>query len=434
MAFDSAPTIAEERGTRNPLLSVFPSLDLIAVIEVVLSLLVIFLAYDSISGERERGTLRLVLSNTLPRHTLLLGNLVGGMMSVLFPLLVGVVISLIIMHLDSMIVFSAHDYLRILVILVMAVLYLSVFYTIGMFLSSRIRRSATVLVLLLFIWIVSVIIIPNTAVYAAQQFVTVPDRAVVDSRAEGLVEEWAEKMFEYASDHPNPRNAIMTSLLNEFTKDDITYIQRLERGRSVYTGRWPVAFSYYYGPKEMVEWYYDGSVYGHTLRMEYEDRIWQLYQDYQRNLNRQAGAARLISMFSPSWLFSHGSSVIAGTGENDYLRFLEHAANYRQQIIAYMKDNNGFDHLLFTRKPVDSFLSARELLSLRNSRGEEAVTEIMNYSIDPLDLSDLPHFDYSIAGFGDSIANSLFELLILVFLNILFFSLGWISFLRADVR
>jgi len=429
VAFDKAPTIAEERGTRNPLLAVFQSLDLTTVIEIVLSLLVIFLAYNTISGEREQETLKLVLSNTIPRYTILIGNFLGGMISVVIPLCIGLIISLMILINNPMIEFTGNDYLRILMIFFLGILYLSAFYLLALFLSSRIRHSATVLILLLFVWIVLIIILPNTAVYASQQLVKIPDRAVIDSEAQTLLDEWSERMQQYAEEHPGPwkrwkEEQILSRTYKSFFRE-----------RRVYTGGWPYAYRFFYAPKEVMEWIHNGSIFGHNLRMEYEDRIWQLYQGYQLKLNRQVRFPRFLSLLSPSRIFYYGSSVIAGTSENEYLHFLEQAAIYRKNLITYMKNKGGLDsYLLFTRKPVDSFLNIRELIAIKDSKGEEEIENIMNYSINPLDLSDLPKLNYSITNLRISITHIIPEIMILLFLNILLFLMAWISFQRADVR
>ncbi|MFC1562902.1 ABC transporter permease subunit [candidate division KSB1 bacterium] len=431
VAFDKAPTIAVSEGARNPLLAVFPSLDLITVIEVILSLLVIFLAYNTISGERENGTLKLTLSNNIPRHSILLGNYLGGMTSIVFPLIAGLILSLIIILTDSMIALSTADFLRILVIFIVALPFLSEFYLLSMFISSRIRHSPTVLIILLFIWVVTVAIIPNTAVYLARNIKSIPDKAEIDSKAQAIIDEWAKEMDAYSRKHPWPAREMM----RKYSKDDINFLQKLNRGRSVYTGDWAYAYSYYFAPKEIIDWIYYGSIYGHILRMDYEDRVWQLYRDYQIKLNEQTNLAKIFSLFSPSWIFSHGSSLIAGTGENNYLNFLEKASDYRNELITYMKNKGGLDtYLLFTRKPVDYFPTADEIIAIKNSEGEERIREIMNYKIDPLDLSDIPNFNYAAAGIGESVLQALIEIIILIFLNIIFFSTTWVSFLRSDVR
>ena len=78
---------AQKQGSDNPFLSIFLAVDVIFVFKIVLSALAILFAYNTISGEREDGTLKLVLSNPVPRDALVLGKYLGGMLS-LFPIVV----------------------------------------------------------------------------------------------------------------------------------------------------------------------------------------------------------------------------------------------------------------------------------------------------------------------------------------------------------
>ena len=54
-------------GTNNPFIAFFSSIDIVFVFEVILSLMGLIFAYDAIAGERERGTLRLVLAQPIGR-------------------------------------------------------------------------------------------------------------------------------------------------------------------------------------------------------------------------------------------------------------------------------------------------------------------------------------------------------------------------------
>ena len=56
-------------------------LDFTTVVAILLSFLAIVLGYDAICGERERGTLQLLLANSVPRSTVVLGKLIGGLLS-----------------------------------------------------------------------------------------------------------------------------------------------------------------------------------------------------------------------------------------------------------------------------------------------------------------------------------------------------------------
>ena len=80
-----APT--QKRGSDNPFLAMFLTVDVVFIFKIVLSALAILFAYNTISGEREDGTLRLVLSNAIPRDTVVLGKYLGGMLS-LFPIVI----------------------------------------------------------------------------------------------------------------------------------------------------------------------------------------------------------------------------------------------------------------------------------------------------------------------------------------------------------
>ena len=51
-------------------------------IVVVLSFAAILFTFDAISGERARGTLRLVLSNSVPRNVVLAGKFLGALISI----------------------------------------------------------------------------------------------------------------------------------------------------------------------------------------------------------------------------------------------------------------------------------------------------------------------------------------------------------------
>ena len=61
-------------------------IDFTTVVAILLSFLAIVLGYDAICGERERGTLQLLLANSVPRSTVVLGKLIGGLLSIWIPL------------------------------------------------------------------------------------------------------------------------------------------------------------------------------------------------------------------------------------------------------------------------------------------------------------------------------------------------------------
>ena len=138
---------AQKQGSDNPFLSIFLSVDVIFVFKIVLSALAILFAYNAISGEREDGTLKLVLSNPISRDTLIFGKYLGGMLS-LFPIVtmsfaVGIVIAYAAPTTD----FDVSDLLHLGMVLVVSLLYVSICYLLGLLLSVWTKTAATTLIL-----------------------------------------------------------------------------------------------------------------------------------------------------------------------------------------------------------------------------------------------------------------------------------------------
>lgn len=82
------PNLIDSKYSSNPVFAVFGALDLMFIVKIVLSLFAILFTYDAIVGEKEKGTLKLALSNDVPRDRLILGKAIGGYISLLLPLLI----------------------------------------------------------------------------------------------------------------------------------------------------------------------------------------------------------------------------------------------------------------------------------------------------------------------------------------------------------
>ncbi len=71
------------------------------IIGYVLSLIAILFTFDAVSGERELGTLRLMLANPIPRHTVLIGKFFGALISIGIPLALAVLMNLLLISTSS---------------------------------------------------------------------------------------------------------------------------------------------------------------------------------------------------------------------------------------------------------------------------------------------------------------------------------------------
>ena len=139
-------------GSDNPFLNIFNSIDIVFIFEVVLSLMALIFAYDALAGERERGTLRLVLTHPVSRGNILIAKYIGAMLCLLMPLILSLLLSLILLTTTASFSLGTPDFLRIGGIVVSSLSYLSVFYLIGLLISAAVRRTSTALMLSMFVW------------------------------------------------------------------------------------------------------------------------------------------------------------------------------------------------------------------------------------------------------------------------------------------
>ncbi|HOY63610.1 MAG TPA: ABC transporter permease subunit [bacterium] len=156
----------------NPIFTLFQPPDFVYVINIVLSLLAILFAFDAISGEKESQTLKLMLTNSLPRDVILFGKWIGGTISILLPFCIAFGIGALTLLIRPDISPAEEATSRILVIFVLALLYIAVFFLIGLVFSTFSARSSTSLVLSLFAWVLFVLVIPNLAPVISRQFVS----------------------------------------------------------------------------------------------------------------------------------------------------------------------------------------------------------------------------------------------------------------------
>ena len=70
----------------NPLPVLFPYLDFMFIVTIIMSLMAILFSYDSVTGEREKGTLKLIVATSVSRVNIIFGKWIGGLGSLLIPL------------------------------------------------------------------------------------------------------------------------------------------------------------------------------------------------------------------------------------------------------------------------------------------------------------------------------------------------------------
>jgi len=274
---------SELSGTMNVRKPKFPSLarlsavDFAFLVRVVMSLMVIFLAYGAVAEEKAGGTLKLVLSNALPRDKLLLGKLVSGLTVVLGALAVASLLAVIFLMLHPAVSLSGSDILRIAGMLAVSALYLSVFYALGLFVSVKVDRPAVALMVLLQAWVFLVVLYPNLSVTLAERLILLPSEQTVA----------AEK----------------AAIGDRFQKDIQEVNEKL--GQATSTAEDRLRFN--------------------KVWSQNAEEIHKVDSEFSRLQTRQMKSAELISSLSPAALYDQVMNRLARTDIREYERFMEGA-------------------------------------------------------------------------------------------------------------
>ena len=152
----------------NPILMLFPFLDIVFLIGILMSLTAISLSYNSISGERESGTLKLMLTSGISRSHLLFGKWMGGMISIITILFINLFGAFLIVYALSEFDWQPVDWATFLFLFFLSALYCSCFFSLGFYISTKTKNSASSIIVALLVWLVFIIILPTTPKYLAE--------------------------------------------------------------------------------------------------------------------------------------------------------------------------------------------------------------------------------------------------------------------------
>jgi ABC-type transport system involved in multi-copper enzyme maturation permease subunit len=171
------------QSSGNVVYAFFPAPDFLYIVRVVLSLVALLFGFDQISREREQGTLKLLLGGPVSRARVLAGKWIGNFLSLAVPFLLVTLLGAAVLLFDANVRLDGDRLGRLGLILVLALLYLALFLSLGMLVSALTRRAATSVIVLLFVWALLVFVLPNLGTLAARQFIHVPSvRALTEQR------------------------------------------------------------------------------------------------------------------------------------------------------------------------------------------------------------------------------------------------------------
>jgi len=370
-----APTLFGELY-KSPVSALFPTPDMLYVVAVVLSLMAFVFSYDAISGEREAETLKLALSYSVPRDRFILAKWLGGYLSLMTPFAIALVAAAVIIGLSENLGFTVSQWFAYTIAAAASFVFIAVMFSLGLFVSCRCARSATAIMVLLFIWVGMVLMVPNVSPYISSQITPVTAYGVVENKIRQRVNDEVRAFF-----------------------------SRMEEERRRYGGRLR-----------------QGGQVGEQARKELGERIDKMWNELQnrtnsiaeeewtaheRELARQIGVAKMISRISPVSSFVYIATDLAGTGVRKQLHFMRALREYQKLFRQYL------------REKTKSSLGGRGYFF----GGDEP----------EYDISDMPVFSYEGEPVSARLAGSLLDFGMLGVEAVVLFMAAFLSFLRVDI-
>jgi ABC-type transport system involved in multi-copper enzyme maturation permease subunit len=160
-------TPGESSSGEASILSVQGKIDFVFLIQMVLSLVGLLFASDVIAGEKESGTLRAMLSNSLPRDTILIGKITGGYLALWFPFIIAFLLGIVLLLVRAFPLFVGDTLARVLSVFLAASLFMLIYFAIGSMISSSSSKTRTSLIVILLVWVSFQLVIPRVSDMAA---------------------------------------------------------------------------------------------------------------------------------------------------------------------------------------------------------------------------------------------------------------------------
>jgi len=392
--------------------------DLFTIVATVVSLFGILLTYDAISGERERGLLRVQSSYGASRLTLYSAKFLGAAVCLTIPIVLGLTASLVALNFILDIVFTPGEWLAVGGVAFASVLYGTVFVALGLGCSVLVRRSSAAIVLALLVWTITVVVVPSVAQGAAGTLSPLDSQFAISSLERGTEADARKKHEELADKYPAYEFGYWTSSF------------------SIKSERFFKYDSWEQGYRDA-----ESFIRGLELVMQARaDTIRQAYRESEARKAEQSETEQLLAVFSPSHHLRHALTSLTSTNYSRYEDYLEAARRYRAELLDNFRRKGYFsDNVL-------SFFSQRDPEEIDDAKYGERVAyyrsqlesgkrydEFMGPKfLEPVSASDLPPFEYSF--FGIDSGSVIWPLGILAIELALLLATGLAVFQRYDIR
>ena len=361
---------------------VLGNLDFLFIVGTVFSLLALLFTFDAVAGEREAGTLRMNLSNSLPRDIFLWSKLIGGYIVFIVPFLVSFLLGLLLLTWQGFPLGEFKVALPVLGLTLISLLYIAVFFAIGVFISTYLDNAKTALIVAFTFWVFAVLVVPRGAFVIAKLVApTRTQQAVYMEKTalrNNLAKDKEEKIWKKIAEVFDSGGGIAISTNDPKTQEKMDEIR---------------------GPIE------------EQFRLEFQNRTDKIDRDYQREKDRQEQVGETLSRIAPTSSLTYSAMNLTQTGKLKREVYFQTGERYYSQL------NDSY----FSEVSDDAMAQIMQLVARTNDSSESETEKIPP----PPVLAE--------SSFVETLRRSMVDVSLLCLFALAFTTLAFLKFFRSDI-
>ena len=358
------------------------NLDFLFIVGTVFSLLALLFTFDAVAGEREAGTLRINLSNPLPRDVFLWSKLIGGYIVFVIPFLVSFLLGLLLIVWQGFPLGEINVALPVLGLTLVSLLYIAVFFAIGVVISTYLDNAKTALIVAFTFWVFAVLIAPRGAFVVA--------KLVAPTRTQQTV--YMEKSALHNNLMKDKQDKINEKMMLAFESGGTVGINLSDPGtqKRLDNLRKPIE---------------------EQFRLEFQNQAGKIDRDYQREKDRQEQVGEMLSRIAPTSSLTYFAMNLTQTGTLKRDTYFQTGERYYKQL----------DDTYFSTISDDALAQALHLMNRMNTSPESETEEI------------LPPPTLTESTLSDTLRRSAVDVFLLGFFALAFTVVAFLKFFRSDI-
>jgi len=375
-------------------------------------LLAMLFSHDAIAGERQNGTLRLVISNSISRTTILFGKFIGGIASLIIPFILALLAGVLYISVNPAIQWDGAAWAELVLLTAASIIFITLFYLLGLMVSTFSRYSSTSILNCLFLWVLLILVIPNVCTYISAQLCRIPSIKETERKQDEIKGPALKGARKHMNEAAKKFKLKYGGLFSEFESMEYSGI-----GTWFFLDR-EAASTHQEAAQQRAEADPKFKAMMDSFRQEYEMAMKEFrrileesgFSKLGRDLGRksavQTNLAKNLACISPFANFVYIARDLTGTGLRSLDYFEQTKDEYEEQFQSYAEEK------------------------ISGARKKNPAIDEEYY----LDVSDRPRFVFKEEVLKDKLGEVLPYWGILVLFNVVFFAASFAGFMRYDVR